>query len=88
MTKARRRHPDDRVQVTIEAHFAPDDVRIRTIIAAPKSVADNDRLQESRSGILLCVDAAKLLLHSKQGEVVGARDEAFGADRPIAATDS
>ena len=85
--KAWRHHPDDCVQVTIEAHFPADDVRIRTVIAAPKAVADNHRLEESLGSILLRVDAAKLLLHSQQCEIVGACDEAFGADRPISAAD-
>ena len=87
MPETWRHHAHDCVQVAIEAHFAADDVRVRTIIAVPKSVADNHWLQESLGSILLRVDAAKLLLHSQQCEIVGARDEAFGADRPISATD-
>ncbi len=86
MPETWRHHAHDCVQVAIEAHFAADDVRVRTIIPVPKSVADNDRLQESRSGILRCEDPAKLLLHSKQREIVGTCDETFGADRPISAT--
>src|SRR5260370_40175857 len=87
MTKAPGHHPDNRVHVTLEVHFPPDYVRVRSEIAAPKAVADNDRLQESRRGILRRVDAAKLWLRSQQDEVIGASDETFGTDRPLSAAD-
>ena len=60
MTKPRLQHPHNRIQVTIERHFSPDDVRIRAVIPPPESVADHDRLQKSRNGILLRVHAAQL----------------------------
>ena len=87
MSKAWRHHSHDRVHVAIEAHFSADDVRVRTVIAAPKAVADNDRLEESRDGILLRVDAAKLRLRSQQREVIGTGDQTFGADRALSAAD-
>src|ERR1700752_2997083 len=88
MPEAWRHHPHDCVQVAIEAHFAADDGWIRTVVASPKSIADTHWLQESLGIILLRVDAAKLLLHSQQCEIVGTRHETFGADRPISSADS
>src|SRR5580704_16529115 len=87
MAKAGRHHPDDCVQVTVKAHFPADDVWIRTVVAAPKAIADNHGLQESLGSILLRVDAAKLLLHSQQCEIVGTCYQTLSADRSIAATD-
>src|SRR5579862_3502277 len=88
MPETWRHHPHDCVQVAIEAHFAADDVWIRTVVASPKSIADHHWLQESLGIILLRVDAAKLLLHSQQCEIVRTRHEAFGAHRPISSADS
>jgi hypothetical protein len=87
MTKARRHHTYDRVHIVVEAHFPPDDFRIRTVIAAPEAVADDDRFQKSRSGILLRVDAAKFGFRTQQREVVGTRDQAFCPNRSISAAD-
>src|SRR5580704_9417940 len=87
MSKAWGHHSDNRVHVIIEAHFAPDYVPVRTIIATPKAVADNDRLQESRGGILRRVDAAKLRIRSQHSKVIGTRDETFGTNRTLSTSD-
>src|SRR4029077_20594215 len=87
MQKSCGHHTHDRVHVAIEAHFSPDDVGVRTVIAAPKAVADNHRLQESRDSILRYVDAAKLRLCSQQNKVIGTGNQTFGTDRPLSTTD-
>ena len=87
MTEAGGHHADDGVEVRIEAHFAADDVRIRTVIAAPETVADYDRLDKAGDGVLLGVNAAELRLRAEQREIIRAGDEAFGADGALSATD-
>src|SRR6516165_6903949 len=87
MTKARGHHSHNRVQVTVEAHLPSDDVCVRPVVAAPKAVADHDRLHESRGGILRRIDAAKFRLRSEQHKVVRTGYEAFGANRSVPTAD-
>src|SRR5262249_43826896 len=65
MTKSRRHHAHDRVHVLVESNFSSDNLRIRAEIAAPKPVADYERLEESRNRIPGSVNAAKLWLGPK-----------------------
>src|ERR1700683_1502192 len=85
MAKASGHNADDGVQIVIEAHRSADYFRVRTVVPAPKPVADDNRFDEAGYGIFSCEDATKLRLDAEHCEVIGACGQGFRANRAVRA---
>src|SRR5580693_3237524 len=85
VAEVRRHDGDDGVGIIVEANFLADDVGISAKLAAPETVAEDYRVEESGDGFRLGVDAAKTRLCTEQREIVRAGGESFDAFRAIAA---
>jgi hypothetical protein len=84
--KFRRRHPDDRDRVIVEANRVADDIRIAAEVRFPELVTENDvGMRELSLVVSRLKQSAEHWLDAEDGEVVRGsflRPDSFGASTP------
>ena len=85
MPERRGHHPDDLVDVLVDAQRPPDDVRIAAEPAPPQPVADHRDGGDARNLVALVNVRPTAGVGAEQVEIVRAGEEHFDAFRPIAA---
>src|SRR5262249_21753200 len=76
---------DDGVRVFIHANSAPDDMRIRSELSPPETIADDDAVQEARHPLGLRVHPPEGRRRAEELEIVRARTNQADAHHAVVA---